>query len=239
MGDNVDIAQWAKRRLSEERLEPYLRQCDGDIDRAIELYEWNISLGEVLMRDVSHFEVAIRNSYDRVMTERWDGSEHWLLDDDSPARRPVMRSAARGQLDVNRINRKIIDDAVARLRPGFTSGSLVASLTLGFWVHLSDRSREAVIWRTGLYRAWPKGTNRAELQRSLDAILKLRNRIAHNERLFDPSKPELSPLRVDSDLVRLFAALCPEAEANANGGSGSTPVEAFLQKNPAPADVVL
>ncbi|ANE23454.1 hypothetical protein AAY81_03395 [Denitrobacterium detoxificans] len=150
LGGHGDSVQWAKRWLSEERLEPYLRRCDGDIGRAIELYEWNISLGEVLMRDVSHFEVAILNSYDRVMAESWGGAKHWLLDEESPARRPVMRSAARGQLDVNRINRKIIDDAVARLRPGFTSGSLVASLTLGFWVHLSDRSREAVIRRTGL-----------------------------------------------------------------------------------------
>lgn len=191
------------------------------------------------MRDVSHFEVAIRNAYDRVMTERWDGDGHWLLDDRSPVRMPVMRSSARGQLDANRINRKIIDDAVARLRPGSSAGSLVASLTLGFWVHLSDRSREAVIWRTYLYQAWPKGTNRAGLQRSLDSILRLRNRVAHNECLFDPSAPELSPTHVDSDLVRLFAALCPEAKARVNGDSGMTPAEAFLRRNPAPADIAL
>lgn len=41
--------------------------------RALSLYEWNIDLGRVLMRDIAHFEVALRNAYDRVMRDRWEG----------------------------------------------------------------------------------------------------------------------------------------------------------------------
>lgn len=69
-----------------------------------------------------------------------------------------MRRAGRGELDVNRINRRTIDAVVRQLPGGSAPGSIIANLTLGFWVHLSDRLREAEIWRTALYRAWPRGT---------------------------------------------------------------------------------
>ena len=142
---------WAERWLSPERFEPYLAACDGDAGRALDLYEWNAALAQVVMREICHFEIALRNAYDRVMRERWEGD--WLLDDGSPARVPLMRKSGRGELDANYTNRRIIDVAAAGLPRSFPHGALVASLTLGFWVHLTDRSREAAIWRTCLYRA--------------------------------------------------------------------------------------
>lgn len=147
----TDTRTWAGLWLSEERLEPYLVACGGDADRAVELHEWNIALGQVLMHDIAHLEVAMRNAYDRALSASW--GERWLVDDASPVRRPLMRRAAKCELDLNRINRKIIDSAAERLPEGFTAGQLVAVLTLGFWVHLADRSREVEVWRTGLYRA--------------------------------------------------------------------------------------
>lgn len=228
---------WTERWLSAERLAPYLIDCDGDVDRALELYEWNVRLGQVLMRDISHFEVALRNAYDRVMREAWEGC--WLLDDASPARIPVMRKSKRGVLDANRINRKTIDAVVDRLPFGANLGAIVANLTLGFWVHLSDRSREAVIWRTALYRAWPKGTDRQKLQPRLEGILRIRNRVAHAERLFDPSAGNLSPLRADADAMALLRDLCPEAANHLYGGAAGTSVELFCKESPAPASVRL
>lgn len=230
---------WAERWLSVERLSPYVSACREDIEKALELYEWNIALGQVLMRDISNFEVALRNAYDRVLSEVWNGEGHWLRSDESLARRPIMRKARKGELDVNRINRKVIDAVIGRLPSGTPSGSIVANLTLGFWVHLSDRSREAVIWRTALYRAWPKGTKRADLQRSLEGILRVRNRVAHSERLFNPATSQLSPLAVDTDLFRFFRDLCPEAAEYLYGESAKTPVEVFCQEHPAPVEVRL
>ena len=157
-GDDLVTGEWATRWLSGERLAPYLAACDGDINRALDLYDWNVRLGQVLMRDISHFEVALRNSYDQIMTTRW--GDDWLFDDSSPVRRPIMRRAARGELDANRINRKTIDAVLARLPSSATHGALVAGLTLGFWIHLTDRSHDVDLWRSGLYLAWPKGTSR-------------------------------------------------------------------------------
>lgn len=228
---------WAEKWLSAERLAPYLGASGGDVEKALELYRWNAALGQLLMRDISHFEVALRNAYNDVMESCWDGEGHWLLDDASPVRRPVMRRSAKGMLDSNRINRKTIDAAVDGLPEGFSTGKLVAGLTLGFWVHLADRSREAVIWRSGLYRAWPKGTSRAELQERLYGILRVRNRVAHNERLFDPKRGELSPRKVDADAMELLGLLCPEAADYLYGGE--VPVEAFLLESPPPVGVRL
>ena len=233
----TDTRAWAGLWLSEERLAPYLAVCGGDADRAVELHEWNISLGQVLMRDIAHLEVAVRNAYDRTLSAAW--GERWLLDNGSPVRRPLMRRAAKGELDLNRINRKTIDSTADNLPEGFTKGQLVAGLTLGFWVHLADRSREVAVWRTGLYRAWPRGTRRADLLRSLDGVLRVRNRVAHDERLFNPRRPELSPLDADADATHLFRVLCPEAAERVLGIGTMTPVEEFLALNPAPAEVQL
>ncbi len=232
------ILPWAEKWLSAERFAPYLESCDGDAEKALSLYRWNVALGQFLMRDISYFEVALRNSYNAVMEECWDGGAHWLLDDESPVRRPVMRKSGKGETDVNRVNRIIIDKAVCGLPKEFSTGSLVSGLTLGFWVHLTDRSREAVIWRTGLYKAWPKGANRAKLQECLDGILRVRNRIAHNERLFDPKRGQLSPKKANADAVRLLSQLQPDAAEYLSDAEDAT-FDEFLEQHPAPVDVEL
>ncbi len=127
--------------------------------------------------------------------------------------------------------------AADRLPRGFSDGSLAAGLTLGFWVHLIDRSREAVIWRSNLCLAWPKGINRSELQERLYGILRVRNRVAHNQRLLDPKRGELPPGKVDADAVGLLRLLRPDAADYLYGGE--TPIEAFLMEHPSPVDVRL
>ena len=185
--DNLDTTRiWAERWLSPKRLAPYLTACGGEVERALDLYEWNISLGQVLMRDVSHFEVALRNAYDRVMGERWEGA-HWLLDEGSPVLRPIVRMSKIPYLNA----------------------------------------------------AWPRGTDRNDLNRALAAINRVRNRVAHSERLFDPLTEALSPARADADIIRVLRALCPEAAERLYGDGGRTPVELFCEEHPAPADVRL
>ena len=104
--------EWAERWLSSSRLSSYLDLCDGNIDRALELHEWNLMLGRVLMGDIAHFELALRNAYDRALTERFQGDEHWLFDANSPVTRPIMRNSKAKKLrDVNMVNRRAINDA--------------------------------------------------------------------------------------------------------------------------------
>ncbi|MFC2706427.1 MAG: Abi family protein [Olsenella profusa] len=229
---------WPERWLSAKRLAPYLAACGDDIETALDLHEWNLRLGQVLLGDVAHFEVALRNAYARVL--RNDVGDGWLFDATSPVRRPIVRnSKAKKPRDVNLINRRAIDDAIGRAHDGTSPDQVIAGLTLGFWVHLTDRSRERDLWIPHLYKAWPAGVDRSALNNALLAINKVRNRVAHSERLFDPKRPELSPLSADADAVRLLRQLYPEAAERLYGSGGETPVELFVSEYPAPAAVSL
>lgn len=230
---------WAERWLSRKRLAPYLAACGGDVERALDLYEWNISLGQVLMRDVAHFEVALRNAYDRVMGERWGGA-HWLLDDSSPVLRPIVRMSKNGNpRDVNLVTRRAVAQARSNAHDKDDPDQVIANLMLGFWAHLTDRSRERDLWIPYLNAAWPKGTDRNGLNNALAAINRVRNRAAHNERLFDPLTEALSPTRADASIIRALRALCPEAAERLYGDEEKTPVVLFCEEHPAPADVRL
>ena len=230
--------EWAKRWLSPARLAPYLADCGGDVELALALHEWNLALGRAVMMDVAHFELALRNSYARVLR---DGlGDGWLLDDSSPLRAPIMRmSKAKKQRDVNLVNRRAIDDAQRRARDHSNADQVVVGLTLGFWVHLTDRSRERDLWIPHLHKAWPVGSDRNDLNARLYAVNQLRNRVAHHERLFDPKDKGLSPRAVDADAVALLRDLHPEAYDRLFGEDPRTGVERFLDGDPAPVGVGL
>lgn len=231
--------EWAERWLSPSRLTPYLDACDGDIDRALALHEWNLLLGQALMGDIAHFELALRNSYDRVLTERVGSEQHWLFDENSPVTRPIMRkSKAKKLRDVNMVNRLAVNDACRRAHNSTDPNQVIAGLTLGFWVHMTDRSRERDLWIPYLHAAWPAGTDRATLNLELEAINRLRNRVAHNERLFNPETIGCSPRIIDAFMIELLRELCPEAHESFHG-DGRTAVEKFLKEHPAPAEVEL
>ncbi len=229
---------WARRWLSPARLQPYLDDCDGDVARALELHEWNLRLGQAIMGDIAHFELALRNAYARVLSE--DCGEGWLFDDSSPVRRPIVRtSKAKKKRDVNLVNKRAIDDAIRRAHDPNNADQVTAGLMLGFWAHLTDRSRERDLWIPHLHKAWPAGTDRNDLNARLFAVNQLRNRVAHNERLFDPKDASFSPKSVDADAVRLLRDLCPEAYENLFADDPRTAVERFLDEEPAPACVDL
>ena len=238
--DEADATRaWTERWLSQKRFAPYLAACEDNVEQALGLYEWNIALGQVIMRDVAHFEVALRNACDHVMGERW-GDAHWLLDDGSPVLRPIVRMSKNGNpRDVNLVNRRAVAEARSNAHDKDDPDQVIANLMLGFWAHLTDRSRERDLWIPYLNAAWPKGTDRNGLNNALASINRVRNRVAHNERLFNPLTEALSPARADANIIRALRALCPEAAERLYGDCDKTPVELFCREHPAPVNVRL
>lgn len=170
----------------------------------------------------------------------FDGDRHWLFDDASPVRMPILRRSKKKELrDVNFVNRKAIAEAQTRAHDANNPNQVITGLMLGFWVHMTDRSRERDLWIPFLHSAWPEGVNRAILAADLSSINTVRNRVSHNERLFNPGTPALSPKTVDAAVMRLFRQLCPEAAEHLYGECAQTPVEAFLEEHPAPVTVEL
>jgi len=110
---------WIDDWLGFPRFQKYVDACGGDRARALALYEWNVSLGQALMRDIAHFEIALRNTHDAAFTPRWPGNDHWLLDPDSPAVTPIWRirrdrSKLKRGSDVNYRNRRAVDEAIRK-----------------------------------------------------------------------------------------------------------------------------
>lgn len=83
--------EWIDTWLGAPRFQRYVEQCEGNRGQALKLYEWNSLAGQMLMRDISHFEIALRNGYDKEISSSWEGEHHWLLDPHSPAITPVWR----------------------------------------------------------------------------------------------------------------------------------------------------
>lgn len=130
---NKDTKEWSEQWLSPARLSPYFEVCGRDPELALDLYLWNVGLCQVLVADFSHFEVALRNAYDRTLCVNWNGRDHWLLDDSSPVRTPIMRlSKSKQLLDVNVANRKAISQAQNRCYDPSNPNQVISNLMMGF-----------------------------------------------------------------------------------------------------------
>lgn len=225
----ASLQESAERWLSAARFKPYLDASDNDVEAALALYEWNIDLGLVLMKDISAFEVALRNAYDRVLSDNCQDGKDWLFDPASPVNKPIMRHIRSGSLvDMNTLNREQIAKASGPHHNKMSHDGVVSNLSFGFWAHLTDKAHERDLWIPVLHKAWPRGTNRAELDKSLRAITECRNRIAHHERLFNPRREELLPIQIDRELSRLMTCLLPGFRPFETIGSA---VEDFGQQN--------
>lgn len=201
----------------------------------MDLYLWNIGLAQALLHDIALFEVALRNAYDRCLVEFWDGD--WMRDEESPLRRPLMRTNRRGQTrDQNWINRKAIDRLSAE---GRSHDWVVSNLTLGFWIHMTDRSHERVLWIPCLHRVWPQGSSRVEIARMVSTLNRARNRAVHHEHLFNPASDGCSPAHASEFMAAMFPALVPREFCHAYPEIRPTETTAFLNEHPAPIEVHL
>ncbi|MDO5077479.1 hypothetical protein [Corynebacterium sp.] len=201
---------WVQTWLSTPRWNSYLVAADSDTKLALELYEWNLRLAQAVMHDISHIEVGIRNIYDQTLTTYWGGENHWLFDTHSPVVIPLIRSKNGRQLDLNTRNRRSIDEARRRVRSKSPEpGQVIAELPFGFWRHLTNAAHEKTLWVPYLNHAFPKGTNRKQVERGLALINLVRNRASHHEPQFSPTRCE-ELIRANKAIVDLAAMLLPE-----------------------------
>ena len=201
----------------------------NDPQLAYKLYLWNANLAQVLLRDISFFEVALRNAQDKCLRERWHGKYHWLLDPSSPVRVPILRKAKDGSVfDANAHNRRAIDSIANGSRGSTDPNRIVSRLTLGFWTHLSDTNHERVLWIPHLHTIWPAGTNRSDLYASLNSINMMRNRAAHAEKLFN-LKGGTSIRACDKTVTRLIRTLTPTVADRMTNDGQLTPVEHYIK----------
>lgn len=222
----LDMRGWMTDWLSEARLRPYLRAAGGSCEKALRLYELNLDASLLLMRDISHFEIALRNAYDRALSCGSSAGRDWLFADASPVRQPLWRRARSGsRFDANELNRSKIDGAIDELHGNANADDVIAKLSFGFWSHMTDKAHERVLWIPYLHKVWPSGTNRSDLDRSIRVVNMTRNRIAHHEPLLLGAGAYDDVVRVSRMVVLRFCQLVPGSTLY---GEGSLPIERLL-----------
>ncbi|MFT4260085.1 hypothetical protein [Microbacterium sp.] len=205
--------EWVERWLSPPRLGVYLNATGGDHTAALDLYEWNARLGAAFGHDLAHLEVALRNAYDRALTEHLGLSTHWTAAG-TQVFAPVLRVRKRGPhgkvtVDINAKSRASLERAIreagGRKAP---PGKVIAQLTFGFWRYLTSAAHEVTLWRPALHHAFPPGTSRPDVDTRVGRLHELRNRVAHHEPLLG-----IDITARHGDLLHVAALLDPQLRA--------------------------
>jgi hypothetical protein len=153
--------------LSAERLTSYLQLASGDLRQAIALYERNTSLSEAMYGLLQGLEIPLRNAMHRALStglghEDWYDAFPWQM-----AQHEQIENAKAGLQKKSR---------------AVTPGRMVSELTFGFWVGLTGPKYSVGLWEKHLYKAFPHARlGRKLLNRRLEGIRLLRNRVAHHE----------------------------------------------------------
>jgi len=211
------IARALEARLSRERLRPYRSAVGGDLDLAIQLYEWNSAAAGAFFETLGHFEVLLRNAlHDQLSAWHTAAGRpgHWY---DDPA----------GVLDARRhADVAAARDRIRRERKTETPGKVVAERNFGFWRFLLDRHYQTMLWAPALRRAFPhlQPQRRDLVYSPVYELNRLRNRIAHHEPIHGRNLSD----RHD-DLLRVTGFIDPAAQAWL---SSLSRVPAVLQSRP-------
>jgi len=190
-----DDGPWLDRWLSPPRLERYLHVAGGDRERALRLYDWNARISAALLRDLAHFEVALRNAYDSALVAATPASSlHWTFASATvfpPIHRTKrLRDGSTLRADINRKPREILDAAVVAAGGSSASpGKAIANLSFGFWRYLSSKAHEKTLWVPYLHTAFSPKTNRVDVDARVGRLHALRNRVAHHEPLLSSNLP--------------------------------------------------
>jgi hypothetical protein len=200
----IDHATIAKR-ITATRLGSYLDATDGDLVRALELYDWNAAVGGALHEDIGRIEVVFRNTIDSALLAL-GASKGWPT--------PWYR---RRQLFPGRHGARALDDIGAarsratRARTAETHGKVIAELSLGFWRYLCTTQYLTSLWVPALADAFshhPRRSDARAVRRDVEDRIQrihfLRNRIAHHEPI------HTRDLDQDvHDIVELSGWICP------------------------------
>ncbi len=163
--------------LTKQRLDRYLRAMNGQEQQALELYVLNTRISAAFLTDLHYVEIALRNKFDEELAIEfgacWFTAAPFLNMIDQRSQGILQKA----QKDVSKHwHRKF----------AVPPGKVIAELSFGFWLNLTDPKLEHVLWVPYLYKAFQprKAPKRATFNQQLEKLRQLRNRVAHHEPIF-------------------------------------------------------
>jgi hypothetical protein len=154
------------RRISAERLTPYLLAANQHRRHALQLYQWNTAVSASLYGLLQGFEVVLRNTFDEILAGGLGrGDWYHIAPLDAEGHRNIADAQAR----------LLRDNKVP------TPGRMVAELNFGFWVSLVRSRYAQTLWDKHLHKSFLTPPKRDTFYHAIERIRKLRNRVAHHE----------------------------------------------------------
>lgn len=191
--DPVKIEQ----RLSRDRLSSYMEVTGGDLLQALDLYKWNIALSGALFEAIAVVEVVVRNEIDlNLRTWAQSFGADWM---------DIAPLDEKGRADIAK--------ARSRNAKSPSHGKVLAELNFGFWRFLVANRYLHTIWIPTMNGAFPNlgghpGERRKVVERSIERLWFLRNRIGHHE--------PIHTRNVERDIIAITSLLewiCPDTSA--------------------------
>jgi hypothetical protein len=186
------LLEQLKRHFSEQRLMPYEKLAKIKNADAVSLYKLNILLCEELYAFISCIEVCLRNNIHKKMTEVF-GKESWYID------------VCWGEKHKDQLNsalEKLQKTKVQKYK--FTSDDVICSVSFGFWCHMFDNFYEPILWVKGLnkiFSYYPESPNRKYISTALNALLQVRNKIAHFESIIKDEQQLLKTYNLMTEVI--------------------------------------
>ena len=190
--------------ISADRMRRYIDACNGNPQKGITLYRYNLALSSELFKIISCFEVALRNRIDHIL-EPHLGND-WLRDSclpggifDDPKTLRTQRSINKAYNELNAID-------------AYTPTKLMAEMEFGIWKYMYSSPQYACTGQRllSVFPSKPKSTPTRQLDNKyifneLDRINQIRNRIAHHEPIcFEAGLPLKSVTYVQNEYKRIL-----------------------------------
>jgi hypothetical protein len=177
-GNSLDTALVIslEKIVSAQRLQRYRNAGSGALETAV-LYCWNVQLGEALMPSLAILEVTLRNAVHDTLTAL-AGNEFWF----------------KSVLHTEKYNNVL--DVIGRItkRQGYPplAGKVISEITFGFWPLIFAKSYNSLWWSqptpllASVLPNHPKlaRDTRVKFEERLEYFASLRNRVMHQEAIF-------------------------------------------------------
>lgn len=151
--------------LSTERFETYLEIAGHKKPYAFELYLYNSRLAKSFLFPLQILEVSVRNSINNLFIEKF--GLDWANDIEF---RKIL----------NRYSLSSLDKAIERSKSS-NNWDIVSNITFDFWSNLFRDEYDRPLWQTRIHLLFSGNITRKKIQKELEDLNYLRNRIAHHE----------------------------------------------------------
>ena len=164
--------------VSAPRIGTYLKAVSGDLPKAVALYGWNARVSSGLMLPAHFAEVAARNAVDEALTTVYGPLWPWDRTFEQSLPNPSNKQIYNPRRDL----------LAVRSRES-TTGKVIAELKFVFWPGMFTARHDVRLWDGLIVSLFPGSPaparqTRRRIYDDLEAIRKLRNRLAHHEPIF-------------------------------------------------------